>query len=73
MKPKIKEKWRKDATIKLETLIDVTENPKGCFSNKEKLINVKIEKLTMMTSTSFPYTKKGKKELLNFIKKECYL
>jgi len=72
-KPKIKEKWRKDCTIKLQTLLEVTENPKNCFSNDEKLINVSIDKGLARTSTSFPTTKKGKKELLKYIKEGCYL
>lgn len=69
----IKHKIRKDATIKIETLLEVTENPKGCFTNKEKQLIISIDKGYCKTSTSFPYTKQGKKELLDFIKKECYL
>ena len=72
MKPKIKEKWRKDATIKIKTLLEVTENPKSCFSNKEKLINVNIDKGYTTSSTSFLYTKSGKEGVLEFIKKELY-
>jgi len=73
MKQKIKEKWRKDAVIKIKTLLDITENPKGCILNKEKLINVNIDKGYMETLSSFKYTKKGKKEALEFIKRNLYL
>lgn len=72
-KPKIKEKWRKEAIINIKTLLEVTENPKGCFQNKEKLINIKIYRGYLTISTSFVFTKKGKKEASNFIKRECYL
>ena len=72
-KPKIKEVWRKDETIKISTLLEVTENPKGSFTNKEKLINVKINRWSLETSQSFPCTKKGKRDLLKFISEECYL
>jgi hypothetical protein len=71
--PKIKEQWRKDTTIKIKTFLEVTENPKGCFTNKKKLINVEIKNKEWTASTSFVYTDKGKKDLLNFIKKNCYL
>ncbi len=72
-KPKTKEKWRKDATIKIKTFLEVVENPKGCFTNNEKLINIDIDKGYMGTSQSFNCTKKGTKELLEFIKNELYL
>jgi len=70
---KTKELWRKDAVITIKTLLDVTEHPKGCFNNKEKLINVQVHKGNMETSTSFEYDKDGKSEVLDFIKRECYL
>lgn len=72
-KPKRKEKWRKDKTIKIMTLLDIIENPKGHFTNKEKLINIRIETGLGAISTSFPSTKKGKKEAIKFIKEESYL
>lgn len=72
MKPKIREKWRKDATIKIETLLEVTENPKGSFKNDEKLINININKGYMTSSCSFTHNKKGKKLALKFIKEELY-
>ena len=72
-KPKTKEKWRKEATIKIRTLLEVTENPKGCFNNKEKLIGISIDKGHIESSTCFKYTKKGKKELLNLIKERLFL
>jgi hypothetical protein len=70
---KVKEKVRKEAVIKIETLMDVIENPKGCFENKEKLLMIEIDKGYVSSSTAFPYTKKGKKDLLKFIKNECFL
>lgn len=73
MKTKTKQKWRKDTTITVSTLSDVSENPKGCFNNEEKLINIYIDKGYMETSCSFEFSKKGKKEALDFIKKELYL
>lgn len=73
-KPKKKEVWIKEATIKIKTLLEVTENPKGCFANKKKLINVNIDKgKTYTASSSFGYSKKGKKDLLKFIKDVLYL
>ncbi len=73
-KSKTKEKWRKDATIKIKTLLDVTENPKGYYENKEKLVNVSIDHPYGYGSPcSFKKTKKGKKEALAYIKKELYL
>ena len=73
MKPKVKEMWVKNATIKVKTLIDRKEYPKNCFSSKEKLINVSIDKSTVCYSSSFRVTKKGTKELLRFIKENLYL
>jgi len=67
-KPKTKGKWRKDATIKIKTLLDITENPKGCFSPKPRLIQVEVDKSFVNQSTCFPATKKGKKELLKYIR-----
>ena len=73
MKTKVKEKWIKNATIIVQTLIERTENPKGCFSIKSKLINVLIKKSTVNYSSSFPITKKGTKELLKFIEENLHL
>lgn len=73
-KPKVREHWIKDATIKLQTLLETTENPKGCFTNNEKLINAHIKfPWGTSVSMSFDSNKKGKKELIKFIKKELYL
>jgi len=72
-KPKTKEKWRKEAIIKIETLLEITENPKGCFENKEKVIAISIDKPDVTVSTCFEYNKKGKKDLLEWIKRELYL
>lgn len=68
-----KEKIRKDCTIRIRTLLEVTENPKGTFTNKERLYLINIDKFYSKTSTCFPCNKKGKKDLLNFIKNELYL
>jgi hypothetical protein len=67
------EKIRKYAIIKIRTLMEVTEDPKGCFTNKEKRYLVEIEKCGLPNATNFPCTKKGKRELIKFIKDECYL
>lgn len=73
-KPKVKEHWRRDATIKFKTLLETTENPKGSFTNKGKLVNVLINfPWGTSSSTSFDSNKKGKMELLKFLKKELYL
>lgn len=72
-KPKTKEKWIKEATIKIRTLLEVTENPRGCFENKEKLIGISIDKYHVEAITCFEYTKKGKRELLKWIKEKMYL
>jgi len=71
-KPKTKEKWRKEATIKIKTLLDVTEYPKGCFENKERLMIINIEKPDVISSTSFPCTRKGERELIKWLKEELY-
>ena len=63
---KLKDIWRTDAKITIRTLLERTkENGRG--SNKEKLINVKIDQRDWLDSKSFPYTKKGKKQALDFI------
>ena len=73
-KPKVKEHWIKDATIKLITLLETTENPKGSFTNKEIVQNVEISFPWGSTiSTSFDTNKKGKDELIKFLRKELYL
>lgn len=69
---KPKEKWRKDAVIKIKTLLEITKTKDGEI-NKEKLINVSIDKGYVENSTSFEKTKQGTKELLKFIKDELYL
>jgi hypothetical protein len=73
LEKKVKEKIRNDATIKIRTLLEVIENPKGFFKNKEKLLMVSIRKSTCEVSTAFDYSKKGKKDLIKFIKDELYL
>jgi hypothetical protein len=66
---KLKDIWRTDAKITIRTLLERTkENGRG--SNKEKLINVKIDQRDWLDSKSFPYTKKGKKQALDFINEE---
>ena len=70
---KSKEKWRKDCTIKVKTLLNITENPKGCFENKEKLINIEIDKKYVDSACSFKLNKSGKKKALKFIKDEVCL
>ncbi len=73
-KLKVKEKWRRDCSIKVKTLMDITENPKGCFKNEEKLVNISIETpYGHGSSCSFKTTKKGKKEALAFLKERLYL
>jgi hypothetical protein len=72
-KSKIKEVERKDATIKIKTILEVTENPKGSFKNKEKLISISIDKYYGVTSTCFPFTRDGRRRALKFISRECYL
>ena len=67
--PRKKEVERLDATIKISTLMDVIEDPKDSFTNKEKRRCVEIKlPWGVRTSTSFCTGKKGTKELLKFIK-----
>lgn len=73
-KPKIKEKWRKDAVIKITTLLEIIENPKGSFTNKERVVNIHIDfPWGKSVSCSYLTTKKGKKRALKFIAEELYL
>jgi len=66
---KLKDIWRTDAKITIRTLLERTkENGRG--SNKEKLINVKIDQRDWLDSKSFPYTRKGKKQVLDFINED---
>ena len=72
-KPKTKEKVRKDAVITIKTLLEVTENPKGSFTNKERLYLVTINCSTWSSSTAFKHSKAGAKKLLKFITQEAHL
>ena len=66
----------KDTEIKYRIKLDVIQKhfkEGNCYHNEPYLLCVKIDKGYMSTSTCFKYTKKGKKELLKFIEKECYL
>jgi hypothetical protein len=69
----LKDKKFREYTIKIDKLIERFKDG-NMYESKEKLLCVSIEKLGgFTTSTTFKDNKKGRKELLNFIKKECYL
>lgn len=67
---KIKESWRKDATIIVSTLLRTTEDPRGTFTNKEELVSVGVRRPTYTSYSSFQATKNGKQKLMDFISKE---
>ena len=70
---KLKDKEFLEARIKITNIREVFKEKKGCYSYKDKLICIEIDKRISKTSTCFKDNKKGRKELLNFIKDECYL
>jgi hypothetical protein len=72
---KLKDIWRTDAKITIRTLLERTKEKQknsSCISNKEILINVRIDKGDYNSSMSFPLTKKGKRQALDFINEELY-
>ena len=68
----LKDKKVNVATIRIYQYKEVFKN-NGYTEFKDKLIGVSIDSGNFKTSTCFKDTKKGNKELLNYIKKECYL
>ena len=70
---KLKDHEHTETIIKISKIREVYSPKKGCYSFGDKMFCVKIKKSTYNTYEAFPCTKQGKKELLNFIKKECYL
>jgi len=70
---RLKDKEHTAGIIKISKIRECCKESRGCYSFKGKLICVKITKPTTITSTCFPDTKKGRKELLKFIKEELYL
>ena len=68
----LKDKKVKLATIKIYQYKEVFKD-KGCSYLKDKLIGALVNSGYFQISTCFKDTKKGNKELLNFIKRECYL
>ena len=76
MKTKIKQlKDREDteAIIKISKVKEIFKTGEGSYSSKDKLICIQIDKPTVRTSTCFPCTFKGKRELIKLIKKELYI
>lgn len=67
------EQWRKDATIKVKTLMDVKQESKNSFHNNFKLVNISIRKPTYDTSQSFELNPEGTIDALKFLKDELYL
>ena len=70
---KLKDKEHTEAIIKISKIREVLKEKKGCYSYKDKLICIKITLPTSIISTCFNANKKGRKELLQFIKENCYL
>ena len=62
-----------EAKITITKIREVFKESKNLTSFKDKLLWIKISKPTYNTYTSFKCNKKGKKELLNFIREELYL
>ena len=73
MKKQIKDREHTEADIKISKIREVFKD--GNFTEfKDKLICIKIIRpWGVETSTCFKDTKKGRKELLNFIGTELYL
>jgi len=65
-------KWRKDAMIKVMTLIEKTK-ANGATNVKEVMINIHFHTILGECSMSVPNTKKGKREALKFLQKELRL
>lgn len=70
---KLKDKEFLEARIKITNIREVLKEKKGCHSYKDKLICIKITLPTSIVSTCFKADKKGKRDLLKFIKENCYL
>lgn len=71
-KRKLKDQEHVEARIKISKIIEVFKQ--GALTEfKDKLICVHIDKGYMSSDTAFKDNKKGKKELLKFIKEELYL
>lgn len=69
-KPKVEEYWRTDGIITIKTNLTTTENPKGCFSNKEGIVNCAIEfPWGMRTSQSFY----NMNNMIKYIEEELFL
>ncbi len=66
----------KDTEIKYKIQISVIQKhikEGACHSNIPYKICVDIDKGYVKTSTAFKYTKKGKNELIKFIREECHI
>ena len=63
-----------DSTIKIRKIRQTFKSSKGTYHYVDYLLCVEIKKhWGNKVLTCFPDTKKGRKELLEFIKEECYL
>jgi len=72
MRRQLKDKKYTEAIIKIEKIREVFKE--GNFTEYiDKLICVKITEPHVIKSTCFKDTKKGRKELLNWIGEELYL
>ncbi len=69
----LKDKEHTEAIIKISKIREVFKTGKGCYSFKDKLICIKVTKSTTTSSTCFPCTFKGERELIKFIKEELYI
>ena len=72
---KLKDKEHTEAIIKISKVREVFKENKGSYSFKDKVFCIRITSSThdFYSSSAFPCTKKGKKDLLKMIKEECYL
>lgn len=69
---KLKDKEHIEALIKISKRREHYKDGNSyCFKNR--LICIEIKKFGTKTSTCFKDNKKGRKELLKFIQKECYI
>ena len=69
----LKDREHTIAKIKVSKIKEVFTDGTGGYAHKDKLICIKIDKPTVINSTCFKDTKKGRKELLNYIRDELYL
>jgi len=72
MGKQLKDREHIEAIIKISKIREVFKEG-NLTEFKDKLICIKVDKPTITTTTCFPDTKKGGRDLIKFIKDELYL